>query len=70
MLEYFVVMYENRTIKLVEIVLRSGEGIMRVSLKIKIYFKHICKCHNLYSLYNNYMLVKKEKEINCSIIQI
>jgi hypothetical protein len=27
---------------------------------IKIYCKHICKCHNVSALYNYYMLIKKE----------
>jgi hypothetical protein len=46
---YFVFMYENRTMKLVEIVLtwrrmreNSGGGV-----RIKIYCKHICKCCNV-----------------------
>jgi hypothetical protein len=52
-------MYENRTVKPVEIVLRWGEGwgrMMRGVNLIKIHCKHICKCHNVY-LYNYYMLI-------------
>jgi hypothetical protein len=60
---YFVFMYENRTMKPVKIVLRrEGRGMRKnhkgVSL-IKTYSKHICKCHNVSSLYNYSMLIKK-----------
>jgi hypothetical protein len=46
---YFLWAYENRTMKLVEIVLRRrGEGMRendgRINI-IKIHCKHICKCH-------------------------
>jgi hypothetical protein len=47
---YFAYVYENRTMKPVEIVLRSREGgsgrMMEEINLIKIYHKHICKCHN------------------------
>jgi hypothetical protein len=54
---------ESRIIKL-EIILRSGEGRMieEVNL-IKIYYKHKCKCHKVFSLYNYYTQIKKFKKI-------
>jgi hypothetical protein len=47
---YFVFLYENRSMKPVEIVLSSGGGQIRkndggVNL-IKMHCKHICKYHN------------------------
>jgi hypothetical protein len=46
----FVSTYENRRMKLVEIVLRRGGGRKRENDEgvhpTKIYFKHICKYHN------------------------
>jgi hypothetical protein len=58
-----VFMYENRRMKRADIVLRSGGERMRktngwVNL-IKMYCKHICKYHNVFPLYNYYMLTKK-----------
>jgi hypothetical protein len=29
---------------------------------IKIYCKHICRCHNVYSLYNYYKLIKSNNK--------
>jgi hypothetical protein len=59
-------MYENRTVKPVEIVLRSGGG-MRDNdggvNPIKIYFKHIYKCHNVSPLDNCHMLIKMFKMV-------
>jgi hypothetical protein len=54
MIVYFVYMYENRTMKTVEIVLRRGgiwetDGGVNI---IKIYCKHIRKCHSESPLYN------------------
>jgi hypothetical protein len=54
-------MYETRTMKLVEIVLRGRAGKMRendggVNL-IKIYCKNIYKCHNVSPPYNCYRLI-------------
>jgi hypothetical protein len=47
---YFVNVYENRTMKPVEIVLRMGaEGWGRMMEEvdlIKTHCKHVCKCHN------------------------
>jgi hypothetical protein len=42
-------MYENRTRKLVEIVLRRGRGMRENDGggKLKKYCKHICQCHNV-----------------------
>jgi hypothetical protein len=47
---YFVFIYENRRVKPVEIVLknRGGGRMMEEVNLIKIYSKHICKCHNLF----------------------
>jgi hypothetical protein len=46
----FLFIYENRRMKSIEIVLRRGRGTTNndggVNL-IKIYCKHICKCHNV-----------------------
>jgi hypothetical protein len=62
-------MHENRITKPVEIVLRRGKGGKgrtiegRVNL-IKIYSKHICKCHNVYSLYSYCMLILKRVSVN------
>jgi hypothetical protein len=55
-------MYETRTMKLVEIILRGRAGKMRendggVNL-IKIYCKNIYKCHNVSPPYNCYRLIK------------
>jgi hypothetical protein len=57
-----------------EIFLRSGrEGVKenngRVNL-IKIYCKHICKCHNATLCTTNYMLVKINKKACFSITYI
>jgi hypothetical protein len=52
---YFVLLYENRTMKLVEIVLRLGGGVEI----IKIHFKYVCKCHNV-PLY----IICQQKEMN------
>jgi hypothetical protein len=49
---YFGFIYENRRIKPVEIVLRSGGGGGKKEYegsKSKIYFKHIWKYHNAFS---------------------
>jgi hypothetical protein len=48
---YFVFIYENKIMTPVEIVLRRGGGkegrtMKRINLT-KIYFKHICKYHNV-----------------------
>jgi hypothetical protein len=47
---HFVFMYENISIKFVEF-LRSGKGEWGIIVEginlIKIYGKHICKCHNV-----------------------
>jgi hypothetical protein len=50
---YFVYVYENGTMKSVEIILRMGKGglMERVSL-LNIHYKHICKCHIETPLYN------------------
>jgi hypothetical protein len=52
-------MYENKTMKPIEIVLRSRERAMRKNdgggNLIKIYFKNICKCHNVFTLCTYYM---------------
>jgi hypothetical protein len=48
---YFVCVYENRTMKSAEIVLRR-EGIRKNNggvNPINMHCKHICKCHNEYS---------------------
>jgi hypothetical protein len=49
--EYFVFMYENKTMKSVKIVLRKrGRGKKakdRGVTLIKIYYKHSCKCYNV-----------------------
>jgi hypothetical protein len=49
------IVFENRTIKPVEIVLRWGDGrggsMMEGNL-IKVHCKHIWKCHNETPLYN------------------
>jgi hypothetical protein len=57
---YFVYVYENRTLKPVEILLRKGrrrggrgEGVA----VMKTYCKHIWKYHNVSFLYNYYMLI-------------
>jgi hypothetical protein len=46
----FLYLHENRTMKPVEIVLKRGAGgwgkILEGVNLIKIYCKHICKCHN------------------------
>jgi hypothetical protein len=34
---------------------------------IKIYSKHICKCHDVSSLYNYYMLIIKKAETKTKI---
>jgi hypothetical protein len=57
---YFLFRYKNRRIKPDEIVLRrkgwgKRENMERVN-PTKIYYKHICKYHNVY--YNYYMLIK------------
>jgi hypothetical protein len=48
---YFVFIYENRRMKLGDIVLRSGEGGKGRKMEglnlTKICYKHICKCHNV-----------------------
>jgi hypothetical protein len=48
---YFVFVYENRTQKLVEIILRRWEEGLGKTMEgmnlIKIYCKHICKSHNV-----------------------
>jgi hypothetical protein len=48
---YFISIYENRRMKSVEIVLRSGEeGRGRTMEGVnpsKAYYKHICKYHNV-----------------------
>jgi hypothetical protein len=47
---YFIYLYENRTMKPAENVLRSeevgGGGTMEGVNLTKVYCKHICKCHN------------------------
>jgi hypothetical protein len=65
-----VYLYENRTVKSIEIILRSGEEgwgkIMEGVNLINIYYKHMCKCHNETSvqlIYNN-KNHKKEKVTN------
>jgi hypothetical protein len=51
-------MYESRTMKPVEIVLRRGEEMRENDGGVNtIYCKHICKCHNESLLYNYYMLI-------------
>jgi hypothetical protein len=51
MVDVFCFIYENRKMKLVEIVLRREEGKTRRTMEgvnlIKIYCKHICKYHNV-----------------------
>jgi hypothetical protein len=46
----FVIMYENRTVKLVEIVLRMEVGAIRENVEgvklIQVCCKHTGKCHN------------------------
>jgi hypothetical protein len=53
---HFIYLYGTRMMKPDEIVLRSGEKgrrrMMEVVNLIKIYFKHICRCHNEITLYN------------------
>jgi hypothetical protein len=47
---YFVYVYENRIMKPAENFLRRGkgwEGIMEGVNLIKIYCKHLCKCHSV-----------------------
>jgi hypothetical protein len=56
--------YENRKMKLVEIVLRrgqkdEGEWWWRGVYLIKIYCKHVWKCNNLSPLCNDNMWIKK-----------
>jgi hypothetical protein len=59
---YFVYVYENRIMKLVEVVLRRGRRGRRENDEgmnlIEIHYKHICKRHNETPLYNYYMLIK------------
>jgi hypothetical protein len=60
---YFAFIYENRRIKAVEIVLRSG-GEKRKNdrgSKSKIYCKHICKYYNV-ALCSTIICYKKKKE--------
>jgi hypothetical protein len=52
---YFVIIYKNRTMKLVEIVLRWGEWENVGGVKSKIYCKEIYKNHHA-SHYEDYML--------------
>jgi hypothetical protein len=61
---YFVFIYGNRIVKSVEIVLRRhGEGMREndgVVNLIKIYCKHLCKCHNVVpctALYANIKII-------------
>jgi hypothetical protein len=64
----FVSIYENRTRKPVEIVLRRGWGTGRTMEGVnltKIHCKHICKYHNVYPvqlLYANKIKRIQEKE--------
>jgi hypothetical protein len=51
------ILYENRTMKLVEIFLRRGR--MRETDLIKICCKHIHKCHNVCPLHGYYMQILK-----------
>jgi hypothetical protein len=47
---HFVFMYENRNMETAEVVLRRGwgdEGEWWRGGSIKIYGKHLCKCHNV-----------------------
>jgi hypothetical protein len=52
--KYFIYLFENRTMKCVEIVLRRVEGGIgrRMEGVIKVHCKHIWKCHNETTLYN------------------
>jgi hypothetical protein len=53
------IMYESKTIKFAEIVLWKVKGCQRVNL-IKIYCKHIHKCHNVSPLYKWDRQIKNE----------
>jgi hypothetical protein len=57
---YFLFMYENSTMRPVEIVLRWGRRKKENNLRVKseIYCQHMCTCHNESPMYNNYMLIK------------
>jgi hypothetical protein len=54
---YFVFVCENRTMKPTKIVL-SGERKKEGVNLIKIYCQYVCKCHNISSMYNYYILIK------------
>jgi hypothetical protein len=58
---YEVFIYENRTMKPVEIVLRRGKEKRNNNIRVnlfQVHCEHICKCHNESPMYNNYMLIK------------
>jgi hypothetical protein len=63
---YIGFMYENRIVKLVEIILRSGERIRENDGRgeSKLYYKHICKCHMYPPMYNYYMLIENKRYHN------
>jgi hypothetical protein len=58
----FVFMYKTRTMKPVETVLKTGRGVKEnnggVNL-INIYFKHMCKRHNVFNANKNIRKVCK-----------
>jgi hypothetical protein len=59
-------MYENRTMKPIELVPRNGEGeegsVMEGMGLIGVHCVHVQKHHNETPLYNKYMLIKMIKE--------
>jgi hypothetical protein len=75
MVDTFCIMYEDRKMKPIEVVLRRGKGwwgwTMEQMKLIKIYCKHICKCHNISPLYNYYILIKyfKKKSLNDAFLE-